>query len=89
MNNLTWQEQQEIDEYINIFEDFNFQKHYEVNNYISKNKLWDRFPTIRAENTHENGAIVDGISPKYFAIVCRLVGMEYGGGSNLIKSERY
>lgn len=89
MNNLTLQEQREIDEYIKIFKRFNFRKHHEVNNYISENELWNRFPNIRSENTHENGAVVDGISPKYFAIVCRLVGMEYGGGSNLIKSERY
>lgn len=89
MNSLTPQEKAEIEEYINIFKRFNFHRHHEVNNYITKNRLWSKFPNIRSENTHENGAVVDGIYPKYFAIVCRLVGMEYGGGSNLIKSERY
>ena len=59
MNNLTLQEQREIDEYINIFKRFNFRKHHEVNNYISENELWNRFPNIRSENTHENGAVVD------------------------------
>lgn len=89
LNNLTVQEKKEINEYINIYKNLNFSKHYEVNNYISRNQLWGRFPTIRSRNTHANGAVVPGIFPKYYAIVCELVGMESGDGTSLEKSEEY
>lgn len=89
MNNLTPQEQWEINEYIQIYKRLNFSKHYEVNNYISRNQLWGRFPTIRSMNTHANGAVVQGIFPRYYGIVCDLVGMESGDGTSLEKSEEY
>lgn len=88
-NTLTFQEKIEIDRYISIFRRFNFTEHYEVNNYISGNGMWDQFPTIRAINTHANGAVVRGIFPKYYAIVCRLADMQSGDGASLHKSEEY
>ena len=89
MNNLTSQEEKEIREYISIYNRLNFSKHYEVNNFISINRLWYRFPAIRSMNTHANGATVPGIFPKYYSIVCKLVGMESGDGTSLEKSEEY
>lgn len=88
-NSLTLQEKFEIDRYIQIFKRFNFSQHYEVNNYISRNGLWDEFPTIRSINTHANGAVVRGIFPKYYAIVCKLADMQSGDGTSLHKSEDY
>ena len=52
---LTRSESEEINEYIKIYQEYSFSKHFEVNQYISVNNLWDRFPTIRSLNSWRVG----------------------------------
>ena len=69
--NLTYAEIQEINEYIKIYHENGFAKHYEVNEYISTNSLWEQFPNIRSLNNHGDHKDIEGIQPKYFEIICQ------------------
>ena len=68
----------EIEAWIKIYKDNNFNLHYQVNNYISKHNIWDLFPTIRAHNDHGDGKVVNGILPQYYRKIC--IKLDIGGG---------
>jgi len=89
LDDLSLDEREEIENYISIFNGENFSKHHEVNEYISKRGLWNTFRNIRSMNTHENGARVNGITPKHFKVVCHELEIEGEDGSKLINFERY
>lgn len=86
---LSDKESDEINRYVEIYKNNNFVKHHEINSYISENKLWDIFPTIRSMNDHGEEKIVAGIQPKYFEIVCRILNISGDLGSPLKSYKPY
>ena len=80
----------EIDAYIKIYRENRFSMLSDVNQYISDNKLWRKFPTIRSLNDHGHHKNIRGIQPKYFRIVCEKLGItEHGGGERLTDYKKY
>lgn len=89
-HNISYPEVKELKEYMKIFKEHNLKKHYEVNNFISNNDLWDKFKNIRALNDHGVHKDVPGILPKFFYIVCKELNINCdGGGTSLDKSRHY
>jgi hypothetical protein len=86
---LSSEERNEINEYLKIFRDNSFSKHFEVNQHISDNNLWERFPTIRSLNDHGSYKEIPGIQPKYFEIVCQLLSVGGEGGLPLDAFRKY
>ncbi len=86
---LSEKELDEISKYLEIYKNNNFFYHYEINNYISKNNMWDEFPTIRSLNNHGKGKIVHGIQPKYFKIICQTLDITDNNGDNLKDYQPY
>ncbi|OGA95162.1 MAG: hypothetical protein A3E79_16070 [Burkholderiales bacterium RIFCSPHIGHO2_12_FULL_61_11] len=86
---LTALETEEISDYIKLYQDNSFSRHFEVNQYISDNNFWGRFPTIRSLNDHGNYKEIHGIQPKYFEVVCRLLAISGEGGLPLDAYKKY
>lgn len=51
----------EVNRYVAIFKEEGFSKHMQVNDYITKNGLWDEFKTIRSLNDHGKYTEIEGI----------------------------
>ena len=80
----------ECEKYYEMMRSHGFHDQGQMNNYISRNKLWDDFPTIRAYNTHGSIENIKGITPHAFARVCELLGRSMStNGRPLVNSERY
>ena len=77
----------EIIHYMSIYHTQKFSKHYEINNWITQNDLWERFRNIRSLNHHVGVVIVKGIRETYFKITCRLLAISDEGGSRLEKCQ--
>lgn len=86
---LTLEETAEINAYTKIYREQNFSKHSQINDHISGHDLWSVFPTIRSLNNHGKFKQVPGIQPKYFEIVCHLLGISGGDGFPLDAFQRY
>jgi len=86
---LTRAETAEITEYTRIYRENSFSKHFEVNNYITENGLWETFPMIRSLNDHGVNKEIPGIEPKYFRIVCQLLGVSGEDGLPLDSYRKY
>ncbi len=89
IHRLSRQEIAEINAYIKIFQDNNFSEHFQVNEYITINCLWDAYPTIRSLNDHGEFTDIPGIQPKYFEAICRLLGISGGDGRPLDAFREY
>ncbi len=80
----------ECEKYYEMMQSYGFRDQGKMNNYISQNNLWNKFPTIRAYNTHGDIGNIKGITPKAYAKVCRLLGRSMStNGRPLIDSKRY
>jgi hypothetical protein len=79
----------EVDEYIRIFKREGFSKHTEVNDFISKNELWNNFKTIRSLNDHGKFKEIEGIQPKYFEVICHILNISDEGGLPLDSYTKY
>lgn len=79
----------ELNRYINIYEEMGFSEHYEVNAYISTNNIWDDFSNIRSFNYHGSYEKIQGILPQYFAEVCKRLSIKGAGGVPLSKAVSY
>lgn len=86
---LSPQETSEINAYINIYRENNFFRHSQVNDHITENDLWGVFHTIRSLNDHGKYTEIPGIQPKYFEIVCGLLGISGGDGLPLDAFRKY
>ncbi|MCR9982838.1 hypothetical protein NB610_12540 [Vibrio alginolyticus] len=86
---LSQAESTEIQEYIDIFKANGFSKHTQVNDYITNNSLWGHFPTIRSLNDHGEYKEIEGIEPKYFEVVCRILNISGEGGRSLDNFKKY
>jgi cold shock CspA family protein len=88
-HHLSLLQNSQIMEYIGIYKKESFTQHYEVNNYITVNKIWDRFSEIRSLNDHGESKNIPGILPKFYAIVCTILKITGANGAPLYKSEKY
>lgn len=79
----------EIIKYISIFIENSFTKHYQVNQHIEKNNLWNDFLELRSKNNHGEHKTVYGIEPKYFSLICKALEVSGCGGAPLIDYEKY
>lgn len=86
---LNSEERNELRMYINIFLENNYSEHYEVNIYITRNSMWDQFPTIRSLNDHGHDYDIEGILPKYYGIVCKALEITDAGGKPLDRARSY
>ena len=82
-------EDNELDEYIKIYKKYSFKEHYEVNHYITNNKLWTKFPNIRSLNDHARHKGIPGILPKFYAQICDKLKIVGSGGSPLDQAVHY
>ena len=87
--NITVAEYLELKRYLEIFKKNNFTKHYEVNEFISNNLLWNEFQNIRSLNKHGEYKGIKGILPKFFAIICAELEISGANGTPLDKAEHY
>jgi len=80
----------EISNYIQIYKEIGADKHWQVNEFITKNSLWDDFSKIRSINNHGLGKEnILGIEPKYYKEICMRLGLRQGPGAALRGSKRY
>lgn len=86
---LSLKESHEINEYIKIFNEQGYKQHYQVNNYITDNHTWDKFPSIRSLNDHGKNKDIPGIQQKFFAIICKELNISGAGGDPLDKCKLY
>ncbi len=86
---LSEQEVEQLLNYIWIFKSNNFTEHWHVNEYITKNSMWHNFTRLRSLNDHGHANKIKGITPKYFAIVCKALNVSADQGSSLEDYETY
>ena len=86
---LSAEEIKQVEEYIEIYKSNNFTQHHEVNKYITDRNLWNNFSKIRALNDHGRNKEIQGILPKYYGVVCVILGIKGGNGQPLDKSVPY
>ena len=86
---ISAEEYLEVEKYLEIFKKNNFTKHYEVNEFISNNLLWNEFQNIRSLNKHGEHKGIKGILPKIFAIICTELEISGANGTPLDKAEHY
>lgn len=86
---LSQEETEQLLRYLKIFISNDFRRHWEVNEYISENDIWDKFSELRSLNDHGYPTKIKGITPKYFAIVCRALNIGGDNGAPLQDYEKY
>lgn len=79
----------EIISYVSLMKKNNIKDQGVMNEYISRNRLWNNFPIIRSMNDHGYGIEIAGITPKAYKIVCKLIDMHTGLGNPLLGSRKY
>ena len=79
----------ELADYIWIYVSKKFTEHWEVNEYISEKHMWGQFENIRSLNKHGDYDKVEGIEPKYFAIVCEVLSIKGDDGKPLESWKKY
>jgi hypothetical protein len=64
-------------------------EHWEVNEHITENNLWGDFLELRSLNNHGYTSRIKGITPKFFAIVCKVLSVGSGNGAHLKGYQKY
>ena len=85
----TVDEDTELARFIEIYKICNLKEVHEVCNYITKNKLWNKFSNIRSLNDHSGNKEIPGILPKFFTQVCKKLDIKGAGGLPLDKAVHY
>jgi hypothetical protein len=86
---LSETELNELLNYLWIYKKNNMFEHWQVNEFISENDIWDEFKGIRSMNDHGYEFHIEGIKPNYYAIVCRVLEKEKGDGAPLLNWNSY
>ena len=86
---LSESELNELLNYLWIYKKNNMTEHWQVNEFISENDIWDEFTGIRSMNDHGYEFQILGIKPNFYAIVCRVLDKEKGDGAPLIDWNSY
>ena len=82
-------ETEEIQKYIDIYRSKGFRAHFQVNEYITCNDLWHKFPIIRSLNDHGDFKNIQGIQPKYFEIILQILNISGENGRQLDAYRHY
>ena len=77
----------QICKYVYIFKSNDFDKHWQVNEYISNKNRWDEFDKIRALNDHGYEKRIKGILPIYYNLVCDILNLPIEDGAKLLDSQ--
>ena len=88
-SSLSNKEIKQLLKYLWIYKSYHCTEHYEVNEIITEEDIWDEFKKIRSLNDHGHRRKILGIAPKYFAIICEVLEIEDAGGNPLEDWERY
>jgi hypothetical protein len=75
--------------YIRIYKRESYTEHWQVNRYISNQNLWDYFSELRSLNDHGHPNKIKGITPFYFALICRVLEINADDGEPLLDYEEY
>ena len=86
---LSEAELNELLNYLWIYKKSNMSEHWQVNEFISENDIWDEFKGIRSMNDHGYEFHIHGIKPNFYAIVCRVLDKEKGDGAPLLNWNSY
>jgi hypothetical protein len=86
---LSQSEVNELLRYIWIYKQNNMTEHWQVNEYISEFDNWDEFTNIRSLNDHGYDFHIQGIQPKFYAIICNVLQKEKGDGAPLLDWDSY
>jgi hypothetical protein len=76
-------------EYIKLYHTHSCSEHWQVNSIISKENKWDEFKAIRSLNDHGTASKIRGITPQFFAIVCKVLSIEGDDGAPLKDYDKY
>lgn len=79
----------QVKKYLKIYSDNKFNSQKEANNYITENKLWGEFCSIRSLNDHGEYKDVPGITPKAYRITCEIIKVTKGNGAKLTNYKKY
>lgn len=86
---LSQKEVEQLLTYLWIFISEDLDEHWEVNEYITNNDIWDDFSELRSLNDHGYKNRVKGITPKYFAIACTVLDVDADDGAPLEDYKKY
>ena len=86
---LSDEEIEQTAHYIWLYKSNNCDEHYEVNNIINQKNSWDEFTAIRSLNDHGYRKRIKGITPKFFAIICKVLDITGDDGATLKEYEIY
>lgn len=86
---LSKKEIKQLLKYLWIYLIEEYEEHWEVNQHITDEEMWDEFEELRSLNDHGYRNKIRGIAPRYFAIVCSALEITAGDGEPLIDYERY
>lgn len=82
------QDGKEIRHYVKLMQENSINTIVEMNKYISRNKMWNDFSTIRRENTYLSGFTSIGISKDAYKAICDLYETEDSIRTSLIRQKR-
>lgn len=88
-HDLTNHELAEAIRWVRIYIINKFNKHFEVNEFITKHDLWDEFTHIRSFNDHNMYKNIRGIKPKIYKAVCNEFGVSGNNGLPLTSYKEY
>lgn len=86
---LSHEEIAEVETYVQLFQSEGFASHWQVNDWISAHGQWDSFTHIRSINDHVVAKGLCGIQPKFYRIVCVMLGLAVEDGSPLLEAKKY
>lgn len=86
---LSNNEVEQIQGYMNIYNVHNFKSQKEANKFITNKIRWGEFPDIRSLNDHGAYKNVPSILPKFYRITCEILDITKGNGAPLIKATKY
>lgn len=86
---LSFDERYEICEWVKLYYKLGNPDHYEVNNYITNQKLWDSYMSIRSYNDHGHHKNILGITPRIFKAISEILGIKNCKGHHLTGSRQY
>lgn len=82
------QDNKEIRNYVKLMQENRINTIVEMNQYISRNKMWNDFSAIRRENTYQSGFTSIGISKDAYKSICELYQTEDSITTFLIGQKR-
>ena len=78
----------EIYEYVQLMKQEGIHTIVNMNKYLTRNNLWNRFPTIRRKNTYSNGFSAIGVDKKAYTAIANLYKTKDEIKSSLIQQSR-